>query len=763
MDDSTTHHGHLNSMVLAKTDHTSADPPAFKHDPLDRSTRSIRLLRVIRSYESLIRCELLNFDMDTCPPYVALSYIWGEQDSNLKVIECNGMPILVRDNLWDFLYRYRPRVRPGDQVNYIWIDALCINQEDEPERNHQVALMRDIYSTASSVIVWLGEDMGSTAMASDFFPDSEDSFARLMVDEGHSISESQWNALLDLLTKPYWRRVWVVQEFVLANTISMWCGGLVFKVSGFEQLMHQLQHLDQHIFSVFSRIRASPGWTMFKYRGFWRNQQGRESHFQLRRLLSSFSESQSSDVRDKIYGLLGIVAVEVGEHPIEAIYSKSPAEVMVDTMRSQGCDKAGKMAEEDTVALIQLLLKLLDVSFDQLVAALLQHGLDVYQSSRLSVLEFEEYLPATSESLSQSIQTSLLLTSARGLIPYWYRTEELYQLGPKRRKNRIGTLRHLQDATQNSWGILSTYSEWHDSLTTKIHATLPLNYLCTISHSQCTELRALGCLSRMIGPMGIHGPGVIVGRKSIEDRVNSLIRDPSQSKLRRKAYPDISQKFHGNYFKRANWLTRLNATVVHDYRIDKDGCRAEVAECGGDCAWDKGGVNESGRNLQRPWRYSKCGWSEIIEDCFVGSDGWIGVKDSSGGDLRPHDCVFALPQGLAAKFLEALILRYNKDNKTWDLVSTTAVYQPSTAETINWLDPLTGEVLGKTQGINLSSQAPHSEADGLYPPEICHALALSCELDDLTLFDEGRYVNHQYSVCAIESKVLPEDPVPEVK
>jgi hypothetical protein len=67
-------------------------------------------------------------------------------------IEINGTTFLVRKNLWNFL----DRAWKEDFEGYLWIDALCIDQTKVRERNHQVALMGEIYSHAEGVIVWLG-------------------------------------------------------------------------------------------------------------------------------------------------------------------------------------------------------------------------------------------------------------------------------------------------------------------------------------------------------------------------------------------------------------------------------------------------------------------------------------------------------------------------------------------------------------------------------------------------------------------------------
>ncbi|KAF2204775.1 hypothetical protein GQ43DRAFT_355906, partial [Delitschia confertaspora ATCC 74209] len=92
----------------------------------------------------------------TPPVYEALSYVWGHANpSTERSIVCNGIPdIRVGQNLHDALTRLRKRNRK----RFIWVDKLCINQQDEVERGQQVRQMGNIYRTASRVVVWLGRD-----------------------------------------------------------------------------------------------------------------------------------------------------------------------------------------------------------------------------------------------------------------------------------------------------------------------------------------------------------------------------------------------------------------------------------------------------------------------------------------------------------------------------------------------------------------------------------------------------------------------------
>ncbi|KAF1996943.1 hypothetical protein P154DRAFT_417413, partial [Amniculicola lignicola CBS 123094] len=84
--------------------------------------------------------------------YTAISYMWGSPEDT-KTITINGMPVTVGENLAAALDCLRSSL-----VDKVWIDAICINQDDIDERNAQILRIRDIFSQSLAVTVWLGED-----------------------------------------------------------------------------------------------------------------------------------------------------------------------------------------------------------------------------------------------------------------------------------------------------------------------------------------------------------------------------------------------------------------------------------------------------------------------------------------------------------------------------------------------------------------------------------------------------------------------------
>jgi hypothetical protein len=124
------------------------EQPFFVYEKLQLSQPSFRLCRIISSdVGGPLCCELVHRLLsETTTSYAALSYTWGEP-SEQRWIKVNGRPFHVQPNLYAALHAIRPT--EGDL--WLWVDALCINQKDIPERNNQVALMGDIYRNASEV------------------------------------------------------------------------------------------------------------------------------------------------------------------------------------------------------------------------------------------------------------------------------------------------------------------------------------------------------------------------------------------------------------------------------------------------------------------------------------------------------------------------------------------------------------------------------------------------------------------------------------
>jgi hypothetical protein len=125
----------------------------FHHEPIDIAADSIRLVKVLpQSTESdIIQCAISLRTLGN--EHVCLSYTWGEEPSQ-HLITLNGKLFRVRKSLWSFL----DRARRLSLTDSLWIDAICIDQWNTKEKNHQVKRMAKIYEQAQRVLIWLPDN-----------------------------------------------------------------------------------------------------------------------------------------------------------------------------------------------------------------------------------------------------------------------------------------------------------------------------------------------------------------------------------------------------------------------------------------------------------------------------------------------------------------------------------------------------------------------------------------------------------------------------
>ncbi|KAL7944142.1 heterokaryon incompatibility domain-containing protein [Trichoderma barbatum] len=228
---------------------------AYCYSPLP-GHRHIRLLRLLpdQNENAPLHSQLFDYPMlelgEGPHMYEALSYVWGSSERpHALYIDEKTMPITA--NLYQVLLRLRDKMIE----RIIWIDAVCIDQASIEERGEQIQYMAEIYSKANRVIVWLGE----TADESDRALKN----IRMAANEDHTKFLSQdtdRQATLALLGRPWFRRIWVLQEVAAAQHIVMLCGsaridGYAFCL-GLPSLL-SYEDIPSHIRSVTYLMRGS--------------------------------------------------------------------------------------------------------------------------------------------------------------------------------------------------------------------------------------------------------------------------------------------------------------------------------------------------------------------------------------------------------------------------------------------------------------------------------------------------------------------------
>jgi hypothetical protein len=146
------------------------DEERYQYQPLDPENNEIRLLKLYptdpsRRHGEPVECSLIITSLEDALSYKALSYTWGSQRHTEAIfLDRRGFKITL--SLETALLQLR-----SDRVRLVWIDALCINQDDSSERSEQVSKMRTIYERAEEVLVWLGPSTGGVPLAFDLFED----------------------------------------------------------------------------------------------------------------------------------------------------------------------------------------------------------------------------------------------------------------------------------------------------------------------------------------------------------------------------------------------------------------------------------------------------------------------------------------------------------------------------------------------------------------------------------------------------------------
>ncbi|KXH42786.1 hypothetical protein CNYM01_03809 [Colletotrichum nymphaeae SA-01] len=222
----------------------------YKDCPIEQGEIRLMLLKRNPNRFAEVVIELKSFPIQEIVEnpeefkFTALSYNWGGGDENKIVLvdmlqdnEPPSVPVMhdfsevaaqfnrkmkrlsVKPNLYAFLQEFR---QPDKEVA-IWVDRICINQKDNKEKQDQVAIMGQIYSTAANVAIWLGpaDEHGKTDRAMDFI-----SFI-LQDDTGEKFKEryaTNWSELLHLMRRRWFSRRWIIQELALAKSAEVRCG-----------------------------------------------------------------------------------------------------------------------------------------------------------------------------------------------------------------------------------------------------------------------------------------------------------------------------------------------------------------------------------------------------------------------------------------------------------------------------------------------------------------------------------------------------------
>ncbi|KAI1180213.1 heterokaryon incompatibility protein-domain-containing protein [Nemania sp. FL0916] len=365
----------------------SEDFQSLAYDPLqDGEIRLLKLNQTENAVEndSIIECTIAHHSLHEGPVFSALSYVWGN-DEAVVPITLNGKATKVRPNLASFLRqaqlqqdppaadsaldaqhitkhvrqadtaraRFEPFVtRPNissaasppqvknTPVEYIWIDALCIDQSNVPERTAQVAMMRDIYAKSSRIIIWLGTAADRSDRAMDMLKSGE---KKGILRERTSLAA--------LMQRPYWTRAWTQQEASTPDVpCEVWCGTKRLTYEEFRQMDDVFQefhrrdnygprtnHAEEELphpalgkIDSTKELRSTRDTRVAYNRSNTYTRHYRtEQAAQFGNLLVKYMHLEATDMRDRVYALLPVYQDLEQSHgyPVEVDYTVAAGEV----------------------------------------------------------------------------------------------------------------------------------------------------------------------------------------------------------------------------------------------------------------------------------------------------------------------------------------------------------------------------------------------------------------------------------------------------
>jgi hypothetical protein len=324
----------------------------LEYSPLDSDGIEIRLLHLHPLTTSTsIECTLSKASLLDPPPYDALSYCWGASEP-AKYINCNGAEVKVTPSLYSALERMRQNGHFS-----LWVDAICINQDDNGEKGRQVPRIGTIFRMADRVVAWVGgfangaeklkplidalsyeqsrirsvdgDDeqydhiypeglimKGNTQASSaesiiveltelrlepkpgDHISNPEEcEYARKSVQLRKSTVLEGVTALERYLQRPYWRRIWIIQELALGQDITIYCGTDAIT---WQNLLTAVQILLQN-----KLLSTEASRSFHNILTFHQNVSSNQP-VNLLAALERSSHALATDPRDKVYGILGL-------------------------------------------------------------------------------------------------------------------------------------------------------------------------------------------------------------------------------------------------------------------------------------------------------------------------------------------------------------------------------------------------------------------------------------------------------------------------
>lgn len=294
--------------------------PEYSYTPLPDHKPHIRLLKLLPASadDDVLVADIGHFPLNSCPPFVALSYVWGPTTPQWMVCTRDGRYIICTQSLRIALRHLRQR---GQLI--VWADAICINQNDNVEKSKQVMLMGDIYRRASRVVVELGvccdDENHRTCrvyppiltnilsltgrVLKAIRPERPSLGPREYAKFGIPPSQHQaWSGWRAMRSRPWFTRSWIVQEVAAGRDITVLYNGKAYKWEDLDMANRVTANEQVDLEAYIGKMNMTNIGDL---------QGGRpEDAPRLVDLVSTFRSLDATDPRDKIYAFRGLASDE---------------------------------------------------------------------------------------------------------------------------------------------------------------------------------------------------------------------------------------------------------------------------------------------------------------------------------------------------------------------------------------------------------------------------------------------------------------------
>jgi hypothetical protein len=356
------------------------------------STLKAQEIRVVvllpGQWDDEISCRLINSSLESPLEYEALSYVWAQEPGH-RCIRLNGSRHQITTNLFLALRR----LRKASEARYIWIDALCINQDNGEEKNHQVALMGSIYKSCTRALLWLGdyESPAGSPRQTVTIEEAETQSWKQISEEQSSMQDKGFAAMnmvyelsankhlsptfmlekagkfderngfhhlrlfRSLFDLPWWTRIWTIQEAVLPPMATVLYGSFAVTWEVFEMAekcayQHTLTCCSD-IFSMagneiinfeFNNTTLRFGATVGSLKALRTTirESNADTTLPLHRILWNHRVCEASEPRDLFYGLLGLTRMMV---PTLMVDYRLPCEAVFKIATLLSIQQTGKL------------------------------------------------------------------------------------------------------------------------------------------------------------------------------------------------------------------------------------------------------------------------------------------------------------------------------------------------------------------------------------------------------------------------------------